>query len=343
MSKRIKEIALTLTFSIFITATIIAAPLSATADSTTAVASLASQQVSINGADPIILQCYYINDHTYFRVRDITNAINMYVGGTGDYVQINSTDPADMSQTLEPITDNAPTVQLRDDGNIKYDMYGGIAQFFNWNNRNYFQLRSIDAVTQTVLNAVTQDVTDQAKAGVSAPSPTTQKTIDVGWIAETGVITINVTDHDLTPIFNAAKNGQPIPTPTADPGTPPAVGSYPGKILIDPTQPIYAADGQPNWSNITPAYSTIINKSAKSFGQCAWYAAGRFYETTSINTVPMIAAIQQNRTVPEINDVTVITDINKLPSKGIVMITQCPFGGGGPSQSPPTDNSYQQN
>ena len=122
-----------------------------------------------------------------------------------------------------------------------------------------------------------------------------EDTTQVGY-AHNGTYAILITGHPALAAPTPQSNPMPVvhqsaPTSVADGRIhdglpeltgPPTVGSFPAKILIDSSKGAYNSDGTVNRSNIAGTYNDDGYISAGFFGQCTWYACGRFTEVTGI-------------------------------------------------------------
>ena len=197
------------------------------ADPVTTTVSLASQLVSFNGQEPITLQCYYTPDNrTYFRIRDITDGLNMFVSGYERYITIDPYEPADDATALETLTAQNPTVTLRGDGDVNYAYTVRYATFFNTLDRNYFKLRDLQAIGENILGerirfAQLDGRTSKNTNSIVLPNRATFTVIKVDWIAETNVITIDAEVHDMIAVYKEAggitDGSETIVTPTPTP------------------------------------------------------------------------------------------------------------------------------
>jgi len=89
------------------------------------------------------------------------------------------------------------------------------------------------------------------------------------------------------------------PTALATPTSAPPVGAILARVLVNSSLSPYTnqSTGLVNDNNIMPAYGANGGGAGTTLGQCWWYAASRFYETTGINISPLVAGVSYSTMV----------------------------------------------
>ncbi len=303
-----KKLLCKITLALLVLSTILGTTaLSAFADTTdTTTATLNNAKVSINGANPVTIQCYNIDGNNYFRVRDLAKQLNFKVtpnyNGQQGVIILPNQDYTESSPsptlTKTPVSVTIGTVP------IYYGTVQSTIQSFNLDSSNYFKLQDMvnaaDNTLQLRLQVVKSVASDHATHQIAPYEPLT--TIKLTWDGSTNTIKINTVVTDLQKVYTDTRNGAqtsaktttpsattPLPTSTPVNTTQPAltsaptVGSFLSNILIDKSKGAYV-DNDPTkgilWSNITDIYKNLPQY---IFGQCTWYATGRFKEVTGID------------------------------------------------------------
>ena len=268
----------------------------------TKTATLNNAQVSFNGAPAQTIQCYNIDGNNYVRARDITNNLNMYVmqiqnGNTG--ILVDPTIPSESTGSTEKLTRQSAKVNVQN-GQLIYDSMVSEAECFMLDNRFYFKLNDFAKASDHSLQASLELVQIEGSGGIAEkPYAETYYGIDVNWDKDARVIHVDKVQTDLQKVFDEARGGKsssshvstnqkPETNNTEKPAeetekssttnkltAAPEVGTILADILIDDSKGAYldSAMTQPNKDNLTDNY-----KDSGKFGQCTWYATGRFRE-----------------------------------------------------------------
>jgi hypothetical protein len=289
----------------------------------TKTATLNDIKVSFNGAEPVTIQAYNVDGVNYVRAKDVTDGLNMHlelaVGTLGETlygIRIIPEEVAVNPGSMEKLTQTNIQVNLFE-GEINYKHRRTFAQCFNHEGRYYFSLADIDKASKASL----QSNIDLAKGYAASPYATgpaedSYTAVDVINDTQTGVINVKRNVTDLWAVYNQAKGvvsvqesakidpststlhpdtlkqGEAMMNGTWKPIEPefkkqaplteaPKVGTRLANILIDESQGAYDDAGL-NEENIQPFYK--YNGLTFNFGECAWYAEGRFSEVTGVDS-----------------------------------------------------------
>ena len=291
-------------------------------------AKLHNVKVTINGIEKTI-QCYNIDDYNYVRIRDVAAPLDMYVEamayeGTQTGVKILSYKNYEGSPTMEHLTEQSISVAITKE-NLYYDGIPTEVERFNYGNHNYYKLADIAKACENSLTLLQEAaIRDGNYINGTLRTYDLFRTITVKWNPETHIVECNSSLVDLAEIAKetraialsgstSADNGteqdrmnelftprfleinsiihlhKPMPPMTS----PPEDGEILAKILIDPARGAYwNGDSTKGWlgSNITDSYLTN-----GSFGECTWYAIGRFAEVNGINLMAIHPNIYEPR------------------------------------------------
>lgn len=272
--------------------------------SDTKTAVLNDAKVQFNGGNVQTIQCYNIDGFNFVRARDITNHLGMAVsaiqnGDTG--IMVHPYQASASTAAPEKLTQTTAKVKVVD-GYLIYDGWAFKAECFLLNGRYYFKLADFANAADTQLAVALETVEFEAK-GDYAKAPYLDKHygITVTWNKDDKVINVNRKQTDLLQIFNEIRSGNqstPKQDRTEDTDknkvkesevdktgkieaagilqSAPKEGNVLANILIDEEKGAYLSDGSINWDNLTSPYK---HGSERIFGQCTWYAHGRFVET----------------------------------------------------------------
>ena len=272
--------------------------------SDTKTATLNNAQVRFNNGKVQTIQCYNIDGFNFVRARDITNNLGMAVGAiqNGDTgIMVHPYQAPTSKATPEKLTQQTAKVKVVE-GNLIYDGWVSKAECFLLNGRYYFKLADFANAADTQLDVALETVEFEAKGEYAkAPYMSTHNGIEVVWNNDTKVIDVKKTTTDLQQIFNDIRRGKVITAkpdkeeaadkdegkkPAADSEvkytatgvltSAPKEGTVLADILKDESEGAYLANGSVNWDNLTGPYN---HGSERTFGQCTWYAHGRFVET----------------------------------------------------------------
>ena len=291
------------------------------ASTQTKTAVLNNVKIAFDDKESITIQAYNIDGYNYIRARDITNGLDMKVealteGAVG--IRIFPDNPAINPSKLENLTTQSINVQVME-GELAYMNKRYPIQCFNYADRYYFKVADIGAATETRLEEVIAQTKGYAEGGVKkGPAHDNFYSINVSWSQSSETISISRKTTDLWSVFRDA-GGNSAPAANApvvfDPSkstlpaavvkemeamangtwkpiepefrkqaplkSPPKAGTRLANILIDDSISPYNADGSINEDNIQPLYK--YNALLTNFGQCAWYAEGRFSEITGVD------------------------------------------------------------
>ncbi|MBR5793755.1 MAG: hypothetical protein IKY28_03695 [Anaerotignum sp.] len=271
--------------------------------SDTKTATLNNAQVRFNNGKVQTIQCYNIDGFNFVRARDITNNLGMAVGAiqNGDTgVMVHPYQAPTSNAAPEKLTQQSAKVKVVE-GNLIYDGWVSKAECFLLNGRYYFKLADFANAANTQLDVALETVEFEAKGEYAkTPYMATHNGIEVVWNNDTKVIDVNKTTTDLQQFFNDIRGGK-VPTVKPDKEaankdevkesaadkevkfkasgvltSAPKEGAVLADILLDNSEGAYLANGSVNWDNLTGPYN---HGSERTFGQCTWYAHGRFIET----------------------------------------------------------------
>lgn len=277
--------------------------------SDTKTATLNNAQVRFNNGKVQTIQCYNIDGYNYVRARDITNNLDMkvaaYQNGQSGIV-ITSDKKSTSTADAEKLTQKTAKVNVVT-GEISYDGIPYQTECFLLNGRYYFKLADFAKASDESLTAVLEMNEIWAKGDIATgPSAEIFPSIEVVWDADTRVISVDRVETDLQAYFDEIRGTgssakadreetsvkeetKKEETTTKTEGTvkgtgvltsAPKVGTILANVLIDEDEGAYLDNGRVNWDNIEKPYTYY---SEKNFGQCTWYAKGRFIETHGID------------------------------------------------------------
>jgi len=279
-------------------------------------ARLNNATVSFNGVEKVV-QCYNIDNYNFVRIRDVATPFDICVRamvseGKQTGVKILSYMPYEGGEALENLTEKSINITVKKEY-LYYDSIATEVETFYYKGRNYYKLADIAmACANSLEQAKETAVRDGNYIKKELWEYNTFRTISVQWNPDTKVIECNSTPFDLnllakdtraialvenTPVINDAEQARiqelfvprffeigemvylhdPLP-PMIEP---PQDGVILAKILKDPSRGAYwNGDSTKGWlgSNITDNYLTY-----GLFGECTWYAIGRFAEVNGIN------------------------------------------------------------
>lgn len=270
--------------------------------SDTKTATLNNAKVRFNDGAVQTIQCYNIEGFNFVRARDITNNLDMAVsaiqnGNKG--VMVDPYNAPTSKAAAEKLTQQSARVKV-EKGQLIYDGMVAEAECFLLNGRYYFKLADFQKSSDNSLKATLEMTEIQAK-GEYATGPFMNEFpgITVTWNNDTKVIDVDRVETDLVQYFNDIRGGKaPVAKPDKEEEKEPVVekedkfeatgvltsapkeGKILANILKDEDEGAYLDNGKVNWDNIEKPYTYY---SEKNFGQCTWYAKGRFIEMHGID------------------------------------------------------------